>query len=179
MERKDLLLANSKIFVSQGKALNNAKPSCKVVVVGNPCNTNCLIASKNCTTIPKENFSCLTMLDHLRATGIICDKLGINNTNLVNGVFVLGNHSATQVPIIDFATVEHNVNDSKTSLSLKTLLNDDQYITNTFIKQIQTRGAAVIKARGASSAASAALAVSRHLDVLHNGSNGKIVSLGV
>jgi len=101
MERKDLLEQNAKVFVEQGKALNSAKATCRVVVVGNPCNTNCLIASKNCTKIPKEYFSCLTMLDQTRSVGNIAQTLGINNINLVEGVFVLGNHSSTQVPVID------------------------------------------------------------------------------
>lgn len=101
MERKDLLTENAKIFVSQGNSLNNAKSSCRVVVVGNPCNTNCLIASKNCSKIPKENFSCLTMLDLTRSVGLICDKVGIAMNTSVDGVFVLGNHSSTQVPIVD------------------------------------------------------------------------------
>jgi len=125
MERKDLLKANSPIFIQQGKALNKAKSSCKVVVVGNPCNTNCLIASKNCTTIPKENFTCLTMLDHLRSEGIISDKLKLHDNTLVDGIFILGNHSSTQVPILDFATIKHYTNNSVQSLSLKSILNDD------------------------------------------------------
>jgi len=101
MERNDLLQQNAKIFVDQGKALNNAKATCRVVVVGNPCNTNCLIASKNCTKIPKENFTCLTMLDQTRTLGNIAEHLGIQNVDTIEGVFVLGNHSSTQVPVID------------------------------------------------------------------------------
>lgn len=126
MERNDLLTQNAAIFVKQGKALNNAKPTCKVVVVGNPCNTNCLIASKNCTTIPKENFSCLTMLDHTRALGIISDKIGIPQVTSIDGMFVLGNHSATQVPIADFATITTEVEDNVFTQSLRTVLNDDE-----------------------------------------------------
>lgn len=178
MERQELLTINAKIFVEQGKALNNAKSSCKVVVVGNPCNTNCLIASKNCTTIPKENFSCLTMLDQCRTIGIISDKLNITNVDLVEGVFVLGNHSNTQVPIIDYATVKCNVDGQDVHQSLRTIINNDNWIRTDFVKQIQTRGGEVIKARGASSAASAAMAVVRHCNVLHLGSD-KVTSLGV
>jgi len=158
MERNDLLKENAKVFVEQGKALNNSKPTCKVVVVGNPCNTNALIASVNCTTIPKENFSCLTMLDHTRATGLICEKLDVNNTESVEGVFVLGNHSSTQVPVVDFANVKVGEN----RLPVKTLVNNDNWLYTEFAKNVQTRGATVIKARGASSAASAATAISKH-----------------
>mmetsp|Transcript_28756 Transcript_28756/g.63304 ORF Transcript_28756/g.63304 Transcript_28756/m.63304 type:complete len:278 (+) Transcript_28756:227-1060(+) len=178
MERNDLLKENAKVFVVQGQALNHAKPSCKVVVVGNPCNTNALIASVNCTTIPKENFSCLTMLDHTRATGLICEKLQVNNANLVEGVFILGNHSATQVPVMDFASVKVENDGVVSRLPVKTLINNDEWLLTDFAKSVQTRGATVIKARGASSAASAATAISKHAFVLHNGSE-QIVSLGV
>lgn len=178
MERNDLLTLNAKIFVEQGKALNGAKSTCKVVVVGNPCNTNCLIASKNCNTIPKENFTCLTMLDLTRCKGLVGEKLGINNIDTIEGIFVLGNHSSTQVPIVDNAVVKIENENGILTQPVKTLLNDDKWIIDN-ISRVQKRGAEVIKARGASSAASAAMAVTKHLNALHCGSEGKVVCLGV
>jgi len=121
MDRGELLNINAPIFVEQGKALNNAKSSCKVVVVGNPCNSNCLVASKHCTSIPKENFTCLTMLDHTRSVGILCDLVGIKDCQSLKGLFVLGNHSNTQVPIAEFAVVETELGNVR---KIKDLLED-------------------------------------------------------
>lgn len=100
MERGELLQINAPIFVEQGRALDNAKPTCKVVVVGNPCNSNCLLASRHCTQIPKENFTCLSMLDQLRTVGLLGEKLKVDSLNSLQGLFVLGNHSNTQVPVV-------------------------------------------------------------------------------
>lgn len=178
MERKDLLQANASIFLAQGKDLNNANPTCKVVVVGNPCNTNCLILQSGCSTVPRQNFTCLSYLDHLRTKGLLAQKLNLQENDAVENVFVLGNHSATQVPVVDQVVVSKVENGNTTTLPLKSLLNDSQYLYTDLIKQVQTRGATVIKARGSSSAASAATAISKQLRLLHLGSD-KIESLGI
>lgn len=160
MERKDLLAANVRIFKSQGMALDKyAKKSCKVLVVGNPANTNCLIASKYAPSIPKENFTCLTRLDHNRAKAQVALKMNITSDRVKN-VTIWGNHSSTQFPDIRHGSV--TLNDGKT-VAIETAVNDDNWVKNEFIPCVQKRGAAVIAARKLSSAMSAAKAICDHL----------------
>ena len=130
MERKDLLAANVRIFKSQGMALDKyAKKTCKVLVVGNPANTNCLIASKNAPSIPKENFTCLTRLDHNRAKAQVALKLNITANNVSN-VTIWGNHSSTQFPDLRHAKV--TLNDGKVAGALEAI-SDDNWMKNEFI----------------------------------------------
>ncbi|XP_078261830.1 malate dehydrogenase 1Ab, NAD (soluble) [Rhinoraja longicauda] len=176
MERKDLLKANVNIFKSQGSALDKfAKKTVKVLVVGNPANTNCLIALKSAPSIPKENFFCLTRLDHNRATAQLARRLGVPSNNVKN-VIIWGNHSSTQYPDANHATVKC---DGK-ELSISDAIKDDNWLKNEFIKTIQQRGAAVIKARKLSSAMSAAKAISDHMkDIWFGTPQGEWVSMGV
>jgi malate dehydrogenase len=154
MERKDLLLENAKIFSAQGKALNaSAKKNVKVLVVGNPANTNALIASSNAPRIPAKNFSAMMRLDHNRAMSQLAAKTGKHVTD-IKRLTVWGNHSATQYPDIRSATVK-----GKAAAKLV----DQTWIANDFIPTVQQRGAAIIKARGLSSAASAASAAIDHM----------------
>ncbi|RME51635.1 MAG: malate dehydrogenase [Caldilineae bacterium] len=148
MERKDLLGANGPIFVGQGKALNErAADDIRVVVVGNPANTNCLIAMSNAPDIPNERFTAMTRLDHNRARSQLAKKAGRPITS-VKKVSIWGNHSTTQYPDAYHAEI-----DGKPAPEV---INDDAWIKEVFIPTVQKRGAAVIQARGASSAASAA-----------------------
>lgn len=149
MERKDLLLANAKIFSAQGKALNAAAArDCKVLVVGNPANTNALIASANAPDLDPHNFAAMMRLDHNRSLGQLADKCG-GHANDFKRMIVWGNHSSTQFPDIAHATFKGKpVTDAV----------DESWYRETFIPTVQKRGAAIIKARGASSAASAASA---------------------
>jgi len=151
MERSDLLKINGGIFTAQGKAINdNAADDVNVFVVGNPCNTNCLIAMNNAPDVPNDRFYAMTMLDELRARAQLAQKAEVDITAISNMV-IWGNHSATQYP--DFYNAKINgapVTDSIT---------DESWLQNDFIPLIQQRGAAVIKARGSSSAASAANAI--------------------
>ena len=171
MERKDLLLANAQIFSAQGKAINEvASRDIKVLVVGNPANTNALIASKNAKDIDLKNFTAMTRLDHNRALALIAEKCGAH-VNDVKRAIIWGNHSATQYPDLNHATVA-----GKPALSLV----DAAWYADTFIPTVQQRGAAIIKARGASSAASAASAAIDHVRTWMLGSAaGDIVSMGV
>ena len=154
MERKDLLLENAKIFSAQGKALNAAaKKSVKVLVVGNPANTNALIASSNAPRIPAKNFSAMMRLDHNRALSQLAAKTGKHVTD-IKRMTVWGNHSATQYPDIRSATVK-----GKPAAKLVS----QEWISGEFIPTVQQRGAAIIKARGLSSAASAASAAIDHM----------------
>jgi malate dehydrogenase len=154
MERKDLLLENAKIFSAQGQALNKtAKKNIKVLVVGNPANTNALIASANAPRIPKKNFSAMMRLDHNRASSQLAAKTGSHVTD-IKRLTIWGNHSSTQFPDINHATVK-----GKPAVKLV----DEAWYTNEFIPTVQQRGAAIIKARGASSAASAASAAIDHM----------------
>jgi len=154
MERKDLLLENAKIFSAQGQALNKtAKKNIKVLVVGNPANTNALIASSNAPRIPKKNFSAMMRLDHNRALSQLAAKTGSHVTD-IKRMTVWGNHSSTQYPDIRSATV-------KARPAAK--LVSQEWIAGEFIPTVQQRGAAVIKARGLSSAASAASAAIDHM----------------
>lgn len=151
MERGDLLKINGGVFIEQGKALSaNAKPTAKVLVVGNPCNTNAWIAKSVCKNIPAKNFFAMTMLDQNRAAAQLAAKAGVA-VKQVSCVGIWGNHSATQYP--DFYRALIN---GKPAVELIT---DQAWLKSTFIETVQKRGAAIIKARGLSSAASAANAV--------------------
>ena len=148
MERSDLLQINGGIFTKQGKAINdNASDDVRIFVVGNPCNTNCLIAKHHAKDIPSDRFYAMTMLDELRARTQLAKKANVDVTD-VTQMTIWGNHSATQFP--DFYNAKIN------GISAATVINDDAWLKDTFVPMIQQRGAAVIKARGASSAASAA-----------------------
>jgi len=175
MERKDLLKANAKIFEIQGDALNKfAKKTVKVLVVGNPANTNCMIAASCAPTIPKENFTCMTKLDQNRAVSQVAQRLGVK-TDAVKKVVIWGNHSSTQYPDLNHATVTLNGQ----LVSVHEAIQDENWIQGEFIKTVQTRGAAIIKARKLSSAMSAAKAICDHMRVWWFGTDGDYVSMGV
>jgi malate dehydrogenase len=161
MERKDLLKANVKIFKQQGEALDQlAKKNVKVVVVGNPANTNAYICKKYAPSIPPQNFTCLTRLDQNRAQAQIASRVGQGvSAQDVHNVIIWGNHSNTQFPDISHATVSLNGKDVKVSDAVK----DDHWLKNEFISIVQKRGAEVIAARKLSSAMSAAKAICDHL----------------
>ncbi len=151
MERSDLLGINGKLFIEQGKAINdNAADDVRVFVVGNPCNTNALIALNNAKDVPADRFYAMMMLDELRATTLLAKKAGVDVTAISN-MNVWGNHSATQFPDIYHA----HINGKNAFDQIK----DQEWVANTFLPSIQQRGAAVIKQRGASSAGSAANAI--------------------
>ncbi|MBL4572331.1 MAG: malate dehydrogenase [Gammaproteobacteria bacterium] len=170
MERKDLLEANAAIFSAQGKAINdNASASVKVLVVGNPANTNALIAYRNAPDLQPGQFTAMMRLDHNRAIAQLASKTGKHNTD-VDGMIIWGNHSATQYPDINHATVDG---------SKATDLVDEAWTLEEFIPTVQQRGAAIIKARGLSSAASAANAAIEHMRDWALGTSGKIVSMGI
>ena len=171
MERKDLLLANAQIFSAQGKALNAvADRNVRVLVVGNPANTNALIAQANARDLNPRNFTAMTRLDHNRALSQLAEKTGAHVAD-IRRMTIWGNHSATQHPDVGNATVR-----GKPASSLV----DRQWIENTFIPTVQQRGAAVIKARGASSAASAASAAIDHVHTwLHGTPSEDWVSMAV
>ncbi|XP_069624798.1 malate dehydrogenase, cytoplasmic [Ranitomeya imitator] len=176
MERKDLLKANVKIFKSQGAALDKyAKKTVKVIVVGNPANTNCLTALKSAPSIPKENFSCLTRLDHNRAKAQIAIRLNVTSDEVKN-VIIWGNHSSTQYPDVSHAVVKLQGKDVCASEAVK----DDSWLKGSFISTVQQRGAAVIAARKLSSAMSAAKAICDHVrDIWFGTPEGEFVSMGV
>jgi malate dehydrogenase len=170
MERSDLLKANAEIFSVQGKALNdNASRDVKTLVVGNPANTNALITLKNAPDLNPRNFAAMMRLDHNRSLSQLADKTQ-SHTTKIEKMVVWGNHSSTQYPDISYATVDGEAIKGKV---------DDDWNVNTFIPLVQQRGAAIIKARGASSAASAASAAIDHMRDWALGSNGKWVSMGV
>jgi malate dehydrogenase len=171
MERKDLLLANAQIFSAQGKALNAAADrNVKVLVVGNPANTNALIARANARDLNPRNFTAMTRLDHNRALAQLGQKTGVH-VSRIHRMIIWGNHSATQYPDVSHATV-----DGKPARSLV----DQKWLDETFIPVVQQRGAAVIKARGSSSAASAASAALDHIRTWAQGTaEGDWVSMGV
>jgi len=155
MERRDLLEANGGIFKPQGQALNdNAADDVKVLVTGNPANTNALIAMRNAPDIPAERFNALTRLDHNRAIAQLAAKTGAN-VNDITHMTIWGNHSATQYPDLFNALVRGQ--------SAAELINDQGWVESTFLPTVQKRGAAVIEARGASSAGSAANATIGHM----------------
>ncbi len=171
MERKDLLSANGAIFGPQGKALNaSARRDVKVLVVGNPANTNALIAQANAPDLDPKCFTAMVRLDHNRAKGQLASKTGAHNTD-VRKMIIWGNHSSTQYPDIHHATVK-----GKSALSLV----DQAWYEKEFIPTVQQRGAAIIKARGASSAASAASAAIDHMHSWALGTTaGDWVSMGI
>jgi malate dehydrogenase len=171
MERKDLLLANAQIFSAQGKALDAvADRNVRVLVVGNPANTNSLIAQRNAPGLNQRNFTAMVRLDHNRALSQLTEKTG-THYNKIRKVTIWGNHSATQYPDLHNATV-----DGKPALSLV----DQKWYAETFIPVVQQRGAAIIKARGASSAASAASAAIDHIrDWVLGTPDGDWVSMAV
>ncbi len=171
MERKDLLLANAQIFSAQGKALDAvADRNVRVLVVGNPANTNSLIAMKNAPSLDPKRFTAMVRLDHNRALSQLAEKTGTHVTDLKK-VIIWGNHSATQYPDLHHATVA-----GKPALSLV----DQAWYADTFIPVVQQRGAAIIKARGQSSAASAASAAIDHIrDWALGTPAGDWVSMGV
>uniref|UniRef100_A0A0B6ZA92 Malate dehydrogenase n=1 Tax=Arion vulgaris TaxID=1028688 RepID=A0A0B6ZA92_9EUPU len=176
MERKDLLKANVRIFKAQGQAMDKfSKKTVKVLVVGNPANTNACILSRYAPSIPKENFSCLTRLDQNRATAQIAARLGVTSDK-VKRVIIWGNHSSTQYPDVAHATAEIQGK----VVSVPDSIKDDHYLKNEFIQTVQQRGAAVIKARKLSSAMSAAKAASDHMhDWFFGTKDNNWVSMGV
>ncbi len=172
MERKDLLEANGNIFTVQGRALNqNAADDIRVLVVGNPANTNCLIAQRSAPDIPAERFTAMTRLDHNRAVTQLAQKAGVPTTE-VKKVTIWGNHSTTQYPDAYHAEINGQ--------SAAALINDEAWIKEQFIPTVQKRGAAVIEARGQSSAASAANAAINHVQTWYHGTPaGDWTSMGI
>jgi len=171
MERKDLLEANAQIFTVQGKALDAvASRDVKVLVVGNPANTNAHIAMKSAPNLPAKNFTAMLRLDHNRALSQVAAKTG-KAVGDIEKMVVWGNHSPTMYADYRFATVDGK--------SVKDMINDDDWNRNTFLPTVGKRGAAIIDARGASSAASAANAAIDHVRDWVLGTNGKWTTMGV
>ena len=161
MERKELLDINGKIFVGQGKALAaKAASDVRILVVGNPCNTNCLVARSNGRSIPAERWTAMTRLDHNRARTALAKKAGVTNSD-VTQMTIWGNHSNTQFP--DFSNAKINGKPAEQTIT------DRKWLEETFVSTIQTRGAAVIKARGMSSAMSAANGALDHVTSMIRG----------
>jgi malate dehydrogenase len=161
MERKELLDINGKIFVGQGKALAaKAAADVRILVVGNPCNTNCLVARSNGRSIPAERWTAMTRLDHNRARTALAKKAGVSNSD-VTQMTIWGNHSNTQFP--DFSNAKINGKPAEQTIT------DRKWLEETFVSTIQTRGAAVIKARGMSSAMSAANGAIDHVKSMIRG----------
>ena len=171
MERKDLLSANAQIFTAQGKALNAvASRSVRVLVVGNPANTNAYIAMKSAPDLPQKNFTAMLRLDHNRAASQIAAKTG-KSVASIEKLAVWGNHSPTMYADYRFATIEGH--------AVKPLINDEDWNRNTFLPTVGKRGAAIIEARGLSSAASAANAAIDHVRDWVLGTNGRWVTMGI
>jgi len=171
MERKDLLSANAQIFTAQGKALNAvASRNVKVLVVGNPANTNAYIAMKSAPDLPRKNFTAMLRLDHNRAASQIATKTG-KPVASIEKLAVWGNHSPTMYADYRFATIDGK--------SVKDLINDEAWNKDTFLPTVGKRGAAIIAARGVSSAASAANAAIDHMRDWALGSQGKWVTMGI
>jgi malate dehydrogenase len=171
MERKDLLMENAKIFIEQGKAIDAvASRDIRVLVVGNPANTNAYIAMKSAPSLPKKNFTAMLRLDHNRALSQLAAKTG-KPVGDIEKLIVWGNHSPTMYADYRFATVGGQ--------SVKALVNDEDWNRTMFLPTVGKRGAAVIAARGLSSAASAANAATDHVRDWMLGSNGKWVTMGV
>ena len=160
MERGDLIRENGPIFVSQGKALEKAAADIRVLVVGNPCNTNCLIARRNAPGIPDDRWFAMTRLDHNRAVNQLAGKAGVD-VNSVAKVSIWGNHSAPQYPDYNHALIDGEPAPS--------VIDDEAWLQEEFIGRVQKRGAEVIEARGKSSAASAANAICDHVRTFHHG----------
>ncbi len=171
MERADLLAANAQIFTAQGKALDqSASRNVKVLVVGNPANTNAYIAMKSAPSLPRENFTAMLRLDHNRAASQIAAKTGVAVGD-IEKLTVWGNHSPTMYADYRFATANGK--------AIKDMINDQEWNANTFLPTVGKRGAAIIEARGLSSAASAANAAIDHMRDWALGSNGKWVTMGI
>ena len=171
MERKDLLSANAQIFTAQGKALNAvASRNVKVLVVGNPANTNAYIAMKSAPDLPRKNFTAMLRLDHNRAASQIATKTG-KPVASIEKLAVWGNHSPTMYADYRFATIDGK--------SVKDLINDEAWNKDSFLPTVGKRGAAIIAARGVSSAASAANAAIDHMRDWALGSQGKWVTMGI
>ncbi|MBU0783462.1 MAG: malate dehydrogenase [Gammaproteobacteria bacterium] len=171
MERKDLLEANGAIFTVQGKALNdNAKPTVKVLVVGNPANTNAYIAQQSAPDLDANCFTSMLRLDHNRALSQVAAKTG-KPVASIEKLAVWGNHSPTMYADYRFATID--------GASVKDMINDQEWNANTFLPTVGKRGAAIIEARGLSSAASAANAAIDHVRDWVLGTNGKWVTMGI
>jgi malate dehydrogenase len=171
MERKDLLLENAKIFTEQGKALDRvASRDVRVLVVGNPANTNAYIAMKSAPSLPSRHFTAMMRLDHNRALSQLAAKSG-KPVGDIEKLIVWGNHSPTMYPDYRFATVGGK--------SLKQLINDENWNRTVFLPTVGKRGGAIIEARGLSSAASAANAAIDHVRDWMLGSNGRWVTMGV
>ena len=154
MERNDLIKENGPIFVAQGKALARAASDVRCAVVGNPCNTNALIAQHNCRDVPATRFSAMTMLDENRAKAQLAKKAGVNVSQVEN-LIIWGNHSSTMVPNFEAATIGGK--------PVTEVITDRNWLENDFFTTVQKRGAAIIEARGKSSAASAASACIDHV----------------
>jgi len=152
------------------------KKNVKIVVVGNPANTNCLILEKFAKSIPSENFTCLTRLDHNRALEQVALKLKINVHN-VHDLIIWGNHSSTQYPDVNHGYIE--INGKKQSI--RESINDDKFLNETFISTVQKRGAAILEARKLSSAMSAAKAITDHMRdwIMGNNNKDEIISMGI
>jgi malate dehydrogenase len=171
MERKDLLSANAQIFTAQGKALNAvASRKVRVLVVGNPANTNAWIAMKSAPELPRRNFTAMLRLDHNRALSQLAAKIA-KPVSSIEKVAVWGNHSPTMYADYRFATVDGQ--------SVKSMIHDDVWNRDVFLPTVGKRGAAVIEARGLSSAASAANAAIDHVHDWVLGSNGRWVTMGI
>ena len=171
MERKDLLLENAKIFVEQGRALDAvASRNVRVLVVGNPANTNAYIAMKSAPSLPKKNFTAMLRLDHNRAVSQVAAKAG-KPVSAIEKMLVWGNHSPTMYADYRFATVGGQ--------SVKGIINDEDWNRNVFLPTVGKRGAAIIEARGLSSAASAANAAIDHIRDWVLGTNGRWVTMGI
>lgn len=170
MDRADLVAANGPIFVGQGKAINdNASKNVKVVVVGNPCNTNCLIANANAPDLDDACFSAMTRLDQNRACGQLAEKADVTVSE-IQDVVIWGNHANTMYPDVARGTVAGAAASERF---------DSDWLHNDFLKTVSTRGKAIIQARGASSAASAASAAVDHMRDWWQGTNGRIVSMAI
>ncbi|NVK43684.1 MAG: malate dehydrogenase [Oceanospirillaceae bacterium] len=171
MERRDLLEVNAEIFSRQGKALNDhANPDVKVLVVGNPANTNALIASRNAPNLSPSQFTCLTRLDQNRARGILATQTGANPRD-IRGVIIWGNHSPTQYPDLSHTTIHGHPAMDEIS---------QKWYAEKYIPQVQNRGGDIIKARGVSSAPSAAQAITDHMrDWCLGTEPGELVSMGI
>jgi malate dehydrogenase len=171
MERKDLLSANAQIFTAQGKALNAvASRNVRVLVVGNPANTNAYIAMKSAPDLPRKNFTAMLRLDHNRAASQIAAKTG-KPVAAIEKLAVWGNHSPTMYADYRFATIGGQ--------AVKAMINDEEWNKNVFLPTVGKRGAAIIEARGLSSAASAANAAIDHMRDWALGTNGKWVTMGI
>jgi malate dehydrogenase len=171
MERKDLLEANGAIFTGQGRALNDvASRNVKVLVVGNPANTNACIAMNSAPDLPRENFTAMLRLDHNRALSQLASKTG-KAVGSIEKMIVWGNHSPTMYPDYRFAAIGGQ--------PAPKVVNDEQWYRNVFIPTVGKRGAAIIEARGLSSAASAANAAIDHVRDWLLGTNGKWITMGI